>query len=521
MSNRPSVLFETEGSYPFHGGGVSTWAHMLCSELEEHVDFTILTLTGSPFVESRYQLPSNIHSIRMVPLWGAEEPVQYYNDLVPFSEHIRRKTDTTDEVIKKVFFPMFRDFVEGLLNPFKPAQEYGELLYGFWKYYQRYDYKATLSNWLVWVEFKSQLRTYFDDVVSIEKEHPRVFDVTFGMRWLYHFMMPLAVPVPQVSLTHATLAGFPTISSIVAKYEYGIPILLTDHGVFIREQLINIGRSEYPFFSKKLLVDLSTFITRTVYHHADLIAPVTSVNKKWETKFEGDEARIRPIYNGVDPQLFRPTAKPEHTAGRPTVVAAAQVFQLKDIETMIRSCDYARREIPDIHFILYGSLDVDPPYAERCKRLVESLGLQDNFTFGGFHNRPNMIFNEGDISILSSISEGFPYTVIESMSCSRPVVSTDVGGIREALEGCGILCKPRDAKALGEGVVRLLKDDGLRIEMGRKARDRVLLKYTAPQSVEHYRRVYRELHSQPRNPLKKTLHVPSVRNCINHIESHA
>ena len=116
MNNRPSVLFETEGSYPYHGGGVSTWAHILCSELENDVDFTILTLTGNPFVESRYQLPSNIKDVIHVPMWGAEEPVQYYNGLTPFSEHIRRKSVTTDEAVKKLFFPMFRDFVDCILN---------------------------------------------------------------------------------------------------------------------------------------------------------------------------------------------------------------------------------------------------------------------------------------------------------------------------------------------------------------------------------------------------------------------
>ena len=107
------------------------------------------------------------------------------------------------------------------------------------------------------------------------------------------------------------------------------------------------------------------------------------------------------------------------------------------------------------------------------------------------------------------------------MSCSRPVVSTDVGGIREALEGCGILCKPRDAEALGEGVIKLLKDDALRLEMGQKARDRVLLRYTTPQSVDNYLQVYKDFHQQERHPLKENLTVPSVKKCINHIKAHA
>lgn len=522
MGERPTVLFETEGSYPYNGGGVSTWAHILCSELQGKVDFTLLALTGNPFVEPRYQLPENIRDIIHIPLWGAEEPVQYYDRDVPFSEHVQRKARTTNRVVKELYFPLFRDFIARLLDPFQPVREYGEILYGFWKYYQHYDYKITLTNPLLWTEFKHQLLGMVEEQEELRgMEEPRVFDVTFGMRWLYHFMMPLAMPIPDVSLTHSTLAGFPTLSSIAAKFEYGIPILLTDHGVFIRERLINIGQSEYPFFSKKLLVNLSTFVTRAIYHYADVVAPVTSVNVKWEERYEAASERIEPIYNGVDPENFKPTGKPSHTAGRPTVVAAAQVFPLKDIETMIRCCDVVRREIPEVQFILYGSLEVDKAYVERCRKLVKELKLQKHFKFGGFHNTPSMIFNEGDLSILSSISEGFPYTVIESMSCARPVVATDVGGIREALEGCGILCRPRDPQALGNGVIELLKDDDKRIEMGRKARERVLLKYTIPQSVERYHEVYSRLHRKQRRPLKDDVQLPSVVNLLEKLPEHA
>lgn len=517
MADTPVVLFETEGSYPFHGGGVSTWSHILCRELEEEVEFIILALTGGPSVEPRYRLPANVRDVIHIPMWGAEEPVEYYHKELAFSEQAARRYRTTDTAVERFFLPLFQAFVDRILDPFQPPRPFGEILYGFWKYYQHFDYKQTLAHEAVWDTFKSAL-DHGAQSYTPPGEEPRLFDVTFGMRWLYHFMMPLAVPVPDVSLTHATLAGFPTITSIVAKYEYGIPILLTDHGVFIRERLINIGQSDYPFFSKKLLVDMSTFITRAVYHHADLIAPVTSVNTKWETRFEADEERIQPIYNGVDPEVFRPAAKPEHTSGTPTVVAAAQVFPLKDIETMIRSCHYVRQQMPRAQYILYGSLEVDPGYVQKCRKLVADLDLEDHFHFGGFHNTPSMIFNEGDISILSSISEGFPYTVIESMSCGRPVVSTDVGGIREALEGCGVLCKPRDARALAEGVLRLLRDDDLRVDMGRRARDRVLMNYTTPRSVDDYRKVYRRLHEQPRVPMRDALRMPEVKALSAHLE---
>jgi glycosyltransferase involved in cell wall biosynthesis len=87
------------------------------------------------------------------------------------------------------------------------------------------------------------------------------------------------------------------------------------------------------------------------------------------------------------------------------------------------------------------------------------LDLEDNFFLAGYHDKPHQLFCEGDISILTSISEGFPYTVLESMSCGIPVVATDVGGVTEALEKCGFICKPKDFEALGQSVVTLLQDE--------------------------------------------------------------
>ncbi|RLC74447.1 MAG: hypothetical protein DRI61_16600, partial [Chloroflexi bacterium] len=95
--------------------------------------------------------------------------------------------------------------------------------------------------------------------------------------------------------------------------------------------------------------------------------------------------------------------------------------------------------------------------------------------------------------VLSSLSEGFPYTVLESMSCGRPVVATDVGGVREALEGFGVLVPPRDPQALADGIVQLLEDDELRHRLGRLAREEVLAKFRLSGFIEAYRKLYQEL----------------------------
>jgi glycosyltransferase involved in cell wall biosynthesis len=164
---------------------------------------------------------------------------------------------------------------------------------------------------------------------------------------------------------------------------------------------------------------------------------------------------------------------------------------------MIRAAAIARESIPDVEFLVYGSLDADVPYVEECRRLIAELGLEKTFVFAGHHTKPAELYNEGDISALSSISEGFPYTVLESMACARPVVATDVGGVREALEDFGILVPPRDHEAFGQAVVKLLQSPELRVRMGRQGRETVLAHFRTEHTVGAYRKLYERLLAAP------------------------
>jgi glycosyltransferase involved in cell wall biosynthesis len=305
--------------------------------------------------------------------------------------------------------------------------------------------------------------------------------------------MPLYVDVPEVDLSHATAAGFCGIPSVVAKMRDGTPLIVTDHGVFARERYIGIGSEKsLSFFAKKFLINLSILVSKMLYKLADKVLPVCRFNTVWERIFGVEEEKIKVIYNGVDPEVFKPKPKPQKNQGIPMVVAAARIMPLKDIETMIKSCAIVREEIPNVKFIVYGSLDADPLYTKKCQLLIKQLKLEENFILAGHHPNPSEIYNEGDISVLSSISEGFPYTVIESMACARPVVATDVGGVREALEGFGIIVRPRDPKALAEGIIKLLTDHELRETLGRRAREEVLAKYRTNLTIEEYKKSYFE-----------------------------
>ncbi|MBN1994499.1 MAG: GT4 family glycosyltransferase PelF [Anaerolineae bacterium] len=512
---RMSALMCTEGTYPYEGGGVSTWCDILCHQLDQ-VDYTLYAITGSPNLVPKYTLPPNIKKTIFIPLWGTQEPAEYILPDRPFSEIYQHKQDTTNAVIGKKFLPLLRRFLQGMEEE-GDITPYGRVIYELWLYFQKYDWNLTWKSEPAWRAFVEEVLGPYEAQPHryLGSEIPSMFDLTNTMRWMYNFLMPLNASVPKVDLVHSTIASFAGLAGIIAKHAYGTPFLVTEHGVSIRERYIAISATDFGYFAKQFLLKMYNFISRLIYIYADKISPVANFNQRWETLYTNPD-KILTIYNGINPRQFTPKPKPAKTAHRPTAVAAARVFPLKDIETMIRSAAVAREIIPDVYFVVYGSLLADPPYVAKCRRLIAELNLEGTFEFGGFHNNPSEIYSEGDLSVLSSISEGFPFTVLESMACARPVVGTDVGGVREALEGFGIVVPPNDPVAFGEGVVTLLQNDQLRLELGRKAREEVILRYTTELMLRKYWQLYDEMRNlgpqkppQPAEPERQEA-MPSI-----------
>lgn len=512
MKDKYDVLLILEGTYPYNGGGVSTWSHMLCNEVK-NVDYTLYSINANYELKSKYELSNNIKNVIQVPLWSPLEPQEIINYGNKYYKFVDRKETNDHAHVYQVFLPIFERLIANIYSDARNLEILDKTVFEMWQFFQNHDYKKTMKSILVWKTFCSMV----SEVIAKEKEQEvTLYDLTVGMRWLYRFLIPLSIDVPKVDISHLTVSGFPVIPALVLKYKYGTPIIATEHGVFIRERLLAINTSEYSFFLKKLLIKLSECITELVYYKADLILSVNKFNINWEKLYGANTNKIEVIYNGIDHQLFAPAPKPKHLQGIPTVVAAARIFELKDIITMIRSCDIVRKVIPNVKFLVYGDKTAVPEYTKECENMIEELGLQDNFILAGFHEKPHLIFSEGDISILTSISEGFPYTVLESMSCGVPVVSTDVGGVNEALdEKCGFLCKPKDYVEIGNRVIELLQNESLRTQMGIYARNKVIQNFTIEKFIQEYEIAYDKVISREMNEN----HIPILIQLENHQEA--
>lgn len=482
----------TEGTYPFASGGVSTWCDALIRNTPD-VNYTLLPLMMNPHIEAKYDTPPNVRRVITAPLWGIEEPSEFLEG-IPFARLYDRKRRTTTEAIETVFLPPFRDFLQAITTP-SSAAALGPIFVRMEDYFRVFDYNETFKSQPVWEIFKASMEWFSrrmaeeNRIPGPEHQLPSLFDITECLRWLYRFLIILNARVPRTSVTHTTAAAFCGIKCITEKVRHGTPMLVTEHGVYLREQNLFLSRFRRLFFSKQFLLNLITAVVRANYHYADIVAPVCRYNTRWEIAHDTAPEKIVVVHNGVDERVFTPMPKPQ---GELHVVTTARIDPLKDIETLLHVADRVRRSYPSVRFTVYGTV-ADEPYYRRCLALREKLGLTERVAMGVPAENIVAAYHDADIILLTSVSEAFPYSVLEAMSCGRAVVASDVGGVQEALEGSGILVRPRDEAGFTAAIIKLLGDRSLRLHFGARGRERVLQDFRLEQSIARYRQLYEQL----------------------------
>jgi len=300
----------------------------------------------------------------------------------------------------------------------------------------------------------------------------------------------------QADVVHTVTNGLGALPAFAAKWRHGVPMIVTEHGVYMREQYLHLRRPEFGWPVKDLYLRFLRRLCTLGYHEADIITPGNIYNKRWEAELGADEARVRTVYNGVDPAVF-PVVDSEPEV--PTISWAGRIDPVKDLITLLRAFSLVLREMPEARLRIFGS----PPqggeaYLEHCRAEAYDLGISKQATFEGRVPQIRDAYAAGHVVVLCSITEGFPYTLIEAMACGRPCVATNVGGVTEALgDDAGLVVPPRNPAALADACLKLLRDNGMRRKMGAAARERAIEHFTVDRAISAFDEMYTRLGSSP------------------------
>lgn len=207
---------------------------------------------------------------------------------------------------------------------------------------------------------------------------------------------------------------------------------------------------------------------------------------------------IEVIDNGIDLTLFNGQARSARAAlGVPDgAILAIYVGRLaveKNVAALLRQFKLARATQPALHLLLVG----DGPAASRLRALTAEMGLGRAVTFLGAVPYAALppVLAAADFFVTASVSEVHPLSVLEAMACGLAVVGVHSPGISDTIEHgkTGLLAAAPDGLAVL--IRRLAEDEGLRMGLGRAAKQsarRYDIRRTVDQSLALYRRLLRE-----------------------------
>src|SRR5262249_35965199 len=133
-------------------------------------------------------------------------------------------------------------------------------------YFTEYDYARTMSSAETWDAFLRVCARSPSFAASLT-----VREATTCMRWLQRYLAVINAACPQTSLSHASMAGLAGIPCVLAKLRHGVPYLLTEHGIYLRELYISLRRAPHTQAEKRFLLGMNEAVVRMNYTFADVV----------------------------------------------------------------------------------------------------------------------------------------------------------------------------------------------------------------------------------------------------------
>lgn len=269
-------------------------------------------------------------------------------------------------------------------------------------------------------------------------------------------------------------------AAMLLAAEIGVPYVVSVHGldVFSTEQVK--GRAG----------QWCRRISQRVYGSSRRVICVSERVRELVLEGTGSSCRTSVVYNGVDPRFFSSSVAPQ--SSDLTVLSVGNLIHNKGHEVLIRAMNSLRTEFPGLTLEIIGN----GPERLRLESLARQLGIGERVHFLGRQPRRTVAdaMRRCTIFALPSRYEGLGCVYLEAMSVGKPAIGCRGQGIAEIIQQGtnGFLVGPDNEKELALVLGMLLRDETIRQNLGRAARDTILDALTLEQQAERLLRIYRE-----------------------------
>ena len=274
--------------------------------------------------------------------------------------------------------------------------------------------------------------------------------------------------------THGARANF---YGRIAGRVAGVPVIIsTVHNSLKDYEVRSLRRWLYAFLLRLTLPLVHRIICVSEANRRDLIDECPAVAAKTQT-----------VYNGVDPSAF--PSQPDRqkvrqelgTTQGPVLVTIGRLTDQKGHRYLLQALPRLLETWPQLCCVFVGEGEL----RDALHDMAIDLGVEQACRFVGVREDIADILAAADVVVLPSLSEGFPFVLLEALAMGCPVVASRVNGISELIEDhkTGLLVPPRDPQALVAAIREVLNDPIAASKMGVEGRAVVHERFTVDRMV--------------------------------------
>ena len=478
------VCIVAEGCYPFVVGGVSSWIHSMI-RLFPKTEFVILAIAANRSLRGKYayELPENV-----------SEVYELYLQDVDWNKKHRRRHRLNKEQYRALRSLILDQNVQW------------NILFDL---FQKND--ISLNDLLMGEDFLLAVT----DCYNLKYSQLVFSDFLWTMRSIYlPLFITLQMELPKADLYHCVATGYAGVLGSMAKHIYGSRLLVSEHGIYTREREEELIKAKWVNgIYKNIWIDQFRKMSKLAYQESSLVTSLFEQARQLQIELGCPPEKTAVTPNGIRVENLQNIAgkQPEDEV-KINIGAVLRVTPIKDVKTMIQAFAFAKAKEPRLTLWIMGPWDEDEEYAKECFELSETLGLSEDIEFTGRINIKDYL-GRMDMTILTSVSEGQPLTILESYAAHKPVIATDVGNCHGLIYGesddfgpAGMITHIMNVEEIAKAMVEMAQKKEMRLAMGENGYRRVMAKYR----VEYMQKTYWEIYRDFANNMKLEWTEPPV-----------
>lgn len=225
------------------------------------------------------------------------------------------------------------------------------------------------------------------------------------------------------------------------------------------------------------------------FNLATLVTVSPENQKKAIKHYNLKSENVQMVFNPVDIKRFKPignSIKREDKIIR--FINVGRQDKNKNQKMIIKAFNQVNKLKANIELILIG----DGEKNKELKKITEDYQLEEKIKFKGIIGNPEEFLRKSDIYIQSSNYEGLPLSILEAMAAGLPIISTNVGGIKDIVTDNGFMINSNDPNMLAEVMIKLIDNKEKRLEMSMNSQKNIL-KFDSKIMAKEYSKIYEQL----------------------------